>query len=131
MNHDMIMIMKIIQTDAVPAAVGPYSQAVLVDGWVYCSGQIGLDTSGVLQEGVEEQMLQIIRNIEAVLEEAGGGLDQVVKTTIFLTNVDDFELVNEIYAVAMGDQRPARSTVVVKELPRGALVEVEMVGKLK
>lgn len=121
--------MKFVQTDKAPQAIGPYSQAVKVGGMVYTSGQIALTPEGeMLENDVVVQTRQVLKNLTAVLEAAGSSLDQVVKTTIFLDSMDDFAVVNEIYAEAFGDHKPVRSTVAVKTLPKNALVEIDAVA---
>ena len=122
--------MKMIQTDKAPAAIGPYSQAVEADnGMVWFSGQVGLDpATGELKEGLEEQTNQIFRNIEAVLEAAQLKKTNVVKTTVFVTNIGDFLKVNDLYAQFFGDHKPARSTVEVSSLPKGAVIEIEVLA---
>ena len=123
--------MQTISTDRAPQAIGPYSQAVVVDGILYSSGQIALTPEGELVEGgVEEQTRQVLRNLSAVLEEAGSSLQRVIKTTIFLSNMEDFAAVNEIYAEFFGEHRPARSTVAVKTLPKEVLVEIDCIAKV-
>ncbi len=120
---------EIIATDRAPAAVGPYSQAVRVGDLVFTAGQIGLDPqTGELRAGVEAQTRQILDNLQAILEAAGGGLGDIVKTTIFLTDIADFAAVNAVYATAFPEHPPARSTVQVAALPLGALVEIEAVA---
>ncbi len=117
-----------INSSAAPAAIGPYSQAIRVGDFVFTSGQIGLDPeSGKLVEGIEAQTHQVLANLQAVLAAAGATFEDVVKTTIFLTNMADFQAVNVIYAAVFGADPPARSTVQVAALPRHALVEIEMV----
>jgi len=121
--------MKYVQTDKAPAAIGPYSQAVKVNGMVYTSGQIALTPAGEMLTGdVTVQTKQVLANLTAVLEAAGSGLGKVVKTTIFLDSMDDFATVNAIYAEAFGDHKPARSTVAVKTLPKNALVEIDAIA---
>lgn len=123
--------MKFIQTDKAPSAIGPYSQAVVVEGMVYTSGQIALLPDGcedVLKDGIAPQAKQVMANLKAVLEEAGSSMDKVVKTTIFLASMDDFILVNGIYEEAFGSHKPVRSTVAVKTLPKNALVEIDAVA---
>lgn len=121
---------KVIQTDQAPAAVGPYSQAIVSDGYIFASGQIGLSPdSGEMQDGLDAQAKQILKNISAVLASANSSFDQVVKTTIFLTDMSDFATVNEIYAKAFSSEPPARSTVQVAGLPLGALVEIEVIAR--
>lgn len=124
--------MNYIQTDKAPAAIGPYSQAVVTGGMVFTSGQIALTPQGeMLENDVVVQTRQVLKNLSAVLEEAGSSLQHVVKTTIFLDSMDDFATVNEIYAEAFGDHKPARSTVAVKTLPKNALVEIDAVAIVK
>jgi len=126
--------MKFIQTDRAPSAIGPYSQAVVVNGMVYTSGQIALTPEGsdeLLREDVVVQAVRVMKNLEAVLQEAGSSLDSVIKTTIFLADMDSFTLVNEVYAEAFGSHKPVRSTVAVKTLPKNALVEIDAVAVLK
>jgi 2-iminobutanoate/2-iminopropanoate deaminase len=122
-------MMKSVQTPNAPAAIGPYSQAMIANGMVFTSGQIALKPSGEMVNGdVKEQCSQVLANLQAVLEAAGSSLDRVVKTTIFLDNMDDFLAVNELYAQAFGDHKPARSTVAVKTLPKNALVEIDAIA---
>ena len=123
--------MNFIQTSEAPSAIGPYSQAVVVDGMVYTSGQIALTPEGgdeLLSEDVIVQAIRVLKNLEAVLKEAGASMNSVVKTTIFLANMDDFAVVNEVYAEAFGNHKPVRSTVAVKTLPKNALVEIDAVA---
>ncbi len=119
-----------VSTNSAPAALGPYSQAIALDGMVYASGQIGLDpASGQLVEGdIQAQTHRVLQNLTAVLEAAGSSLANVVKTTVFLTSMSNFTAMNEIYATYFGDERPARSTVAVAELPKGAQVEIEAIA---
>jgi 2-iminobutanoate/2-iminopropanoate deaminase len=120
-----------IQTNGAPAPVGPYSQAIRSGDTVWCSGQVGLDpASGELVEGgVEAQAERALRSLQAVLDAAGLGFDDVVKTTIFLADIGDFAAVNAVYGRFMSDPPPARSTIGVGALPKGALVEIEMVAQ--
>jgi len=119
----------IIHTDKAPAAIGPYSQAVRIEDMLFTSGQLGTDpATGNLAEGMEAQTEQSLRNIAAILEEAGLARTDVVKTTIFMKNMDDFGTVNQIYSAFFGDHRPARSCVEVAQLPKGGLVEIEVVA---
>ncbi|MHC3993990.1 RidA family protein [Thiomicrolovo sp. ZZH C-3] len=121
--------MQFVQTENAPAAIGPYSQAVKVNGMVYTSGQIALTPAGeMLENDITVQTKQVLANLTAVLEAAGSGLDKVIKTTIFLDSMDDFATVNAIYADAFGDHKPARSTVAVKTLPKNALVEIDAIA---
>ena len=123
--------MKLHHTDRAPAAIGPYSQAVSADGWLYTSGQIALDpgTGEVVDGGFEAQVRQVLANLEAVLASAGASFADVVKTTIYVTDLASFPRLNELYGEAMGEHRPARSTVEVSALPKGALVEMDMVAR--
>ncbi len=121
--------MQYIHTDKAPAAIGPYSQAIKVGDMVFTSGQIALTPEGEFLDGsVEVQAKQVLKNLSEVLKEAGSSMDRVVKTTIFLADMDDFAAINEIYAQAFGDHKPARSTVAVKTLPKNALIEIEAVA---
>ena len=124
--------METITTDKAPAAIGPYSQAIQAGGLLFCSGQIALDpATGEMQQGdVTVQAEQVMTNITAVLAEAGTDFDNVVKTTIFLVDMGDFAAVNEVYGRSFTNHKPARSTVAVKSLPRGALVEIEVIANL-
>lgn len=119
-----------ISTPSAPAALGPYSQAIALDGIVFASGQIALDpASGQLVKGdVQAQTHRALQNLRAVLEAAGSSLGNVVKTTVFLTSMNDFTAMNEIYATYFGDEPPARSTVAVADLPKGAQVEIEAIA---
>lgn len=123
------MTRNLIHTEHAPAAVGPYSQAIQTDRYIFLSGQLGLEPeSGKLREGLEEQTRQALQNLRSVLEAAGSSLEQVVKTTIFLTDINDFATVNAIYAEAFDSNPPARSTVQVAALPLGGLVEIEAIA---
>lgn len=119
-----------IQTGEAPGAVGPYSQAVRAGQLVFCAGQVGLDPSSgdMVDGGVVEQATRALKNLKAVLEAAGLGLDRVVKTTVFLKSMSDFVPMNDVYAGFFSIPYPARSTVAVAELPKGALVEIEAVA---
>lgn len=121
---------EIVSTAAAPAAVGPYSQAVVHAGMVYTAGQIALDPQSMQLVGgdVAAQTERVFRNLEAVLEAAGASLASVVKTTVFLADMNDFGGMNEVYARWFGDHRPARSTVQAAALPKGAAVEIEAVA---
>ena len=123
--------MNFHHTDEAPAAIGPYSQAVSKDGWLYTSGQVGIDPAvGQLVEGgFEAQAHQVMRNLEKVLASAGCGFEDVVKATIYIVDMADFPVLNTIYGEAMGDHRPARSTVQVAALPIGALVEIDVIAR--
>jgi 2-iminobutanoate/2-iminopropanoate deaminase len=118
-----------VQTDAAPGAIGPYSQAIRAGGLVFTAGQVGAEpATGTLREGVAAQADQALRNLAAVLAAAGTGFDRVVKTTIMLVDMADFAAVNEAYARHLAPPFPARTTVAVRALPKGALVEIEMVA---
>lgn len=124
--------MEFVQTNKAPSAIGPYSQAVVVNGMVYTSGQIALTPEGeMLENDVIIQTKQVLSNLRAVLEEAGSSLQDVVKTTIFIADMDDFVTINGIYEEAFGSHKPARSTVAVKTLPKNALVEIDAVALIK
>ena len=124
------MAKEVIHTDKAPAAVGPYIQAAKVNGTVYCSGQLGLiPETGVLAEGIEAQAHQAMKNMGAVLEAAGSDYSKVIKTTIFLADINDFAVVNGIYESYCAGNYPARSCVEVAKLPKGGLVEVECIAE--
>lgn len=121
--------MEFVKTDKAPAAIGPYSQAVKVNGMVYTSGQIALTPEGeMLGDDVVLQTKQVFANLKAVLAEAGTSLDNVVKVMAFVADINDFATVNEIYAEAFGNHKPARSLVAAKTLPKNALVEIEVIA---
>ena len=123
------MSRQAVSTTAAPAAIGPYSQAIASGGLVMCSGQLGLDpATGELVAGVEAQAERALKNLAAVLDAAGLGFGDVVKTTIFRADMGDFAAVNEVYARFMPDPPPARSTVQVAALPKGGLVEIEAIA---
>ena len=121
-----------VKTNAAPAALGPYSQAIVAGGVVYCAGQIPLDpaTGNIVAGGVAEQTHQVLKNLRAVLKAAGSDLDRAVKTTVFIKNMNDFAAMNEVYGRPeyFGSAAPARSTVEVARLPRDVLVEIEVVA---
>jgi len=124
------MSRKAVASPDAPAAIGPYSQAIEIDGFVFCSGQLGLDpATGGLLEGVENQTERALLNLEAVLGAAGLTMADVVKTSIFLADLSHFAQVNAIYARHIADPAPARSTVQVAALPRAALVEIEAIAR--
>lgn len=124
--------LKSIHTDRAPAAIGPYSQAIVVDGWVFCSGQIPLDpgTGELLKGSVAEQTELVLTNLRAVLEAAGSSLDHVVKTTVFLSDMKTFAEMNEVYEKHFADHRPARAAVQAAALPKSCDVEIECVARL-
>lgn len=122
--------LKPISTDNAPKAIGPYSQAISASGLIFCSGQIALDpkSGNIVGATAAEQATQVMKNLAAVLEAGGSKFSQVVKTTIFLKNMADFAAVNEVYAKAMGDHRPARATIEAARLPKDALVEIDCIA---
>ncbi len=124
------MSMEVIHTDKAPNAIGPYEQAIKANGFVYTAGQIGLEPASgeLVAGGVEEQARQVLDNVTAVLEAAGSSWGQVVKTTIYLNDMADFAAVNAVYEGYLGGSKPARTTVAVAGLPKGALVEVDVVA---
>ena len=121
---------KIIQTENAPAAIGPYSQAILAGDLLFTSGQLGLDpATSTLPEGIEAQAARSLQNIEAVLTQAGFEKTDVIKTTVFIRNMADFPAVNALYAAFFGDHKPARSCVEVSRLPKDGLIEIEAVAQ--
>jgi 2-iminobutanoate/2-iminopropanoate deaminase len=121
--------MKVVSTKAAPQAIGPYSQGIIVNNMFYSSGQIPLKADGTLVTGdVQEQTHQVFQNLQAVLEEAGASFETVVKTTVFLKDMNDFEAVNEVYSQYFSVHKPARSCVQVAKLPKDAAVEIEVVA---
>lgn len=121
---------KVINTSEAPAAIGPYSQAILVDNTLYASGQLGIDpkTGDFVAGGIKEQTEQVFRNIHAILKEAGLTINDVVKTTCFLADMGDFAAMNEVYARQFEGTFPARSAVAVRTLPKNGLVEIEILA---
>jgi 2-iminobutanoate/2-iminopropanoate deaminase len=121
-----------VSTQAAPAAIGPYSQAIVAGGFVFCSGTPGIDpATGALAEGIEAQTEQALRNLAAILTAAGSSMASLVKTTIFYTNVEDFPLINEIYARHVPDPAPARSAPANAVLPRGILISIEAIAEVE
>ncbi len=121
--------MQVVSTPNAPQAIGPYSQAIKTGGMIYTSGQVALRADGSFNDGdIAAQTTQVFENLTAVLKEAGSGLDKVLKTTVFLSDMDNFAAMNEIYAKFFGEHKPARSTVAVKTLPKNALVEIECIA---
>ena len=125
--------MKFLATEGAPKAIGPYSQAVVEGGFLFASGQIPLDpkTGELVAGGIEPATERVLDNMEAVLTSAGLGFSEVVKTTVFLVRSEDFPAMNAIYAKRFGDHRPARSTVIVAALPKGAMVEMDLIARVK
>ncbi|MCD8231760.1 MAG: RidA family protein [Clostridiales bacterium] len=120
---------KSINVTGAPAAVGPYSHAVKANGFLYVSGQLGLDpVTGILADGIEAQTRQSLENIKTIVEGCGSDLADVIKTAIFLADINDFGTVNKIYAEYFSDEKPARSCVEVANLPKGGLVEIEVIA---
>ena len=121
---------EVVSTDKAPGAIGPYSQAIKASGMVFCSGQIPIDpaTGNFVSEDISEQTVQVFKNLTAVLEAAGSGLDKVVKTTVFLADMNDFAAMNEVYAKYFTENKPARATVQAARLPRDAKVEIECIA---
>jgi 2-iminobutanoate/2-iminopropanoate deaminase len=121
---------RAIQTKSAPAAIGPYSQAIELEGWIFCSGQIGLDAASgqLVGGGIEAETRRVLENLREVLVAAGASLRDAVKTTIFLIDLKDFEVVNRIYSEHFEPPYPARSTVQAAALPRGARVEIEAIA---
>ena len=119
-----------VQTAKAPQAIGPYNQAIKVNGVIYTAGQIPIDpaTGNFVEGGIREQTRQVLRNLEAVLQAAGSSLNSVVKATVFLKNMSDFTAMNEVYGEFLGTVKPARSTVAMTELPRGALIEIDLIA---
>ena len=124
--------MKTINTNKAPEALGPYSHALVVNNLVFTSGQIPLDTEGnIVSDDVKEQTKQVLDNLSVVLEEAGSDLNSVVKATIFISDMNEFQQINEVYGSYFSEHQPARSCVEVARLPKDVKVEIEVVGKVK
>jgi 2-iminobutanoate/2-iminopropanoate deaminase len=120
-----------VKTEDAPGAIGPYSQAVAVDGWVFCSGQIPIDpaTGDLIEGDIGVQTDLVLKNLTAVLEAAGASLSTVVKTTVFMADMGDFVGMNEVYARHFGDHKPARAAVAVRTLPKNVIVEIEAIAR--
>lgn len=127
------MSLKIVKTDKAPSAIGPYSQGIIANGFLFTAGQIALDpsTGQVIEGDVKAQTERVLKNLTEVLRAAGASWKDVVRTTVFLHDMNDFPAVNETYARMIGDARPARSTVQVSGLPRGVLVEIDAIAAVK
>ena len=133
MSTEAEMSKQIITTDQAPAAVGPYSQGVKLDGWIWTCGQVALDpeTGEMVGSDAPTQADRALRNIEAILQAAGSSLERVVRVTVYLTNMDDFGAVNEVYARHFSQAFPARACVEVSRLPLGALVEIDAIARVE
>jgi len=127
------MSKKTVNTSAAPAAIGPYSQAVIADGFLFVSGQIPLDpeTGQIVSGSIEDEAVRVMSNLSAILEEAGVGMADIVKTTIYLTDLADFAKVNEVYGRYFSSDPPARVTVQVAGLPKGARMEIDAIAKIR
>ena len=127
------MPFDVVSTPGAPKAIGPYSQAIVSRGFLFTAGQVALDpsTGQLVPGGIAEQTSRALENLRAVLRAAGSDISQVVKTTVFLVDMADFTAMNEVYGRVFGDHRPARSTVAVAALPRGALVEIEVIATVR
>ena len=127
------MPLETISTSGAPRAIGPYSQGITVNGFLFTAGQVALDpaTGELVAGGITEQTTRAMENLRAILTEAGSSFSQVVKTTVFLVDMADFAAMNEVYGRAFGTHRPARSTVAVAALPRGARVEIEVIAMVR
>ncbi len=121
---------EVVSTENAPKAIGPYEQAIKISGVVYASGQIPLDpkTGNLVEGDIAVQTRQVMKNLKAVVEAAGSSFERVVKATVFLKNIGDFAAMNEVYGEYLGQAKPARSTVAVADLPRGALVEIDLIA---
>lgn len=126
------MLKETVSTSDAPAAIGPYSQAVKCGGYVFASGQIPIDpaTGQLVNGGIKDQTSQVLRNLNAVLKAAGSSLEKVVKTTIFIKDMNQFSVVNDVYSLFFADNPPARSTVEVSRLPKDAEIEIEVIASL-
>lgn len=124
------MSREVVQTSQAPKAIGPYEQAIKANGLIYTAGQIPIDpkTGNFVEGGIAAQTRQVLENLKAILEAGGSTLERVVKATVFLKNMADFAAMNQVYEQYLGAAKPARSTVAVAELPRGALVEIDLVA---
>ncbi len=122
--------MEFLSSSSVPSAIGPYSQAVKTGGFIYTSGQIALMPNGEMVEAdIKKQTMQVLANLKHILEENNSSLEQVVKVTIYLTDMNDFGIVNVLYADFFGDHKPARSTVAVKGLPKNSMIEMDCIAR--
>ncbi|MDE3089095.1 MAG: RidA family protein [Chloroflexota bacterium] len=124
---------QVVSTDHAPQAIGPYSQAIRIGDYIFCAGQAGLDpaSGSLVKGGIEAETRRVLQNLAAVLEAAGSSMSRVVKTTVFLTNMDEFQKMNAVYAEFFPSAPPARSTVQVSRLPKDACVEIEVVATVQ
>lgn len=124
--------MQTYHTDQAPEAIGPYSQAISADGWLFTSGQVGIDpaTGEIVEGGFEAQARQVLTNLRQVLAISGCSFSDVLRATVYVTDLNNFPRLNELYGEAMADHRPARSTVQVAALPKGALVEIDLIARI-
>ena len=124
--------LKFVATETAPKAIGPYSQAVIANGFLFTAGQVPFDpaTMEIVGNDIKAQTARVMENLQAILASAGTSFEKVVKTTVFLASMDDFAAMNEVYTRAFGNHKPARSTVAVKTLPRNALVEIDVIAAL-
>lgn len=126
-----LIIMKYVQSDKAPKVVGPYTQAIVSNGFVFCSGQIGIDPkTNTLVEGLENQAHQVLKNLTEVLKASKSDLSHVVKTTIYLADINDYKKMNEIYGTYFSDHKPTRAAFAVADLPIGALIEIEAIAEI-
>jgi 2-iminobutanoate/2-iminopropanoate deaminase len=125
-----MMSREVVRTDNAPGAVGPYSQGIIANGFVFTAGQGGLipGTKTIIEGGIQAQTRQVLENIKGIVEAAGSSMEKVVKTTVYLTDISDFAAMNEVYATFFGEPPPARTTVQVSKLPMGIIVEIEAVA---
>jgi 2-iminobutanoate/2-iminopropanoate deaminase len=131
-SKGVYLIMNVIQTQNAPAAIGPYSQGIVVNNIFYSSGQIPLTAEGQMVTGdIKDQTHQVFKNLQALLEAAGASFDTVIKATVFIKNMDDFAAINEVYGQYFNSHKPARSCVEVAKLPKDALIEIEVVALVK
>jgi 2-iminobutanoate/2-iminopropanoate deaminase len=131
-NKGVYLIMNVIQTQNAPAAIGPYSQGIVVNNIFYSSGQIPLTAEGQMVTGdIKDQTHQVFKNLQALLAAAGASFDTVIKATVFIKNMDDFAAINEVYGQYFNSHKPARSCVEVAKLPKDALIEIEVVALVK
>ena len=122
--------MRTVTTNKVAKAIGPYSPAVITNGLIFCAGQIGVTPEDILTNGIENQTRQALNNIQSILQECGANLQNIVKITVFLKDLEDFSTINNIYAEIFGKHKPARTTVQITKLPKDALIEIEAIAEV-